>query len=60
MLFPIEPLLAAYPVMKEVMTTIRRDGAPDAMADRLANFAEINQALGLPDYYAAERQFAPR
>jgi len=57
MLFPIEPLLAAYPVMKEVMATIRRDGAADAMADRLAKFTEINEVVGLSDYYKAERDF---
>ncbi|TAK82754.1 MAG: isocitrate lyase/PEP mutase family protein [Betaproteobacteria bacterium] len=60
MIFPIEPLLAAYPVMKEVMAVIRRDGSPEAMADRLAQFAEINDVVGLKDYYHAEREFIVR
>jgi 2,3-dimethylmalate lyase len=58
MIFPIEPLLAAYPAMREVMNTIRRDGTPDAMADRLASFAEINRVVRLADYFAAETEFA--
>lgn len=60
MIFPIEPLLAAYPVMKEVMAVIRRDGSPEAMGDRLAQFAEINDVVGLKDYYHAEREFMVR
>lgn len=60
MIFPIEPLLAAYPAMQAVMQAIRRDGSPEAMADRLATFADLNETVGLPDYFEAERQFAVR
>lgn len=59
-IYPIEPLLAAYPVMREVMATVRRDGSPEAMAGRLASFSEINAVVGLDDYYAAEKEFSVR
>ena len=57
-LYPIEALLAAYPAMVEVMRTIRAEGTPESMANRLAAFGEINDVLELDRYYEMERQFA--
>lgn len=57
-IFPIEAILAAYPAILEVMSTIRRDGSSEAMTNRMASFKDITNLLDLDLYYEKEREFA--
>lgn len=51
---PVAGLLAAAHALRAVYGAIARDGASSALADRMTGFAELNDLLGLTEYYARE------
>jgi 2-methylisocitrate lyase-like PEP mutase family enzyme len=48
-LSPVEPLLAMHKAVKTMMETFLANPTPDAIADSLTTFDDLNNFLGLPD-----------
>ena len=51
---PVAGVLSAAHALRAVYGAIARDGASGALADRMTGFAELNELLGLADYYRRE------
>ncbi len=56
-LYPIEALLGALHGAREIMQTLKRDGALDAVRSRMATFAEINELLDTAGYEALDAEY---
>jgi 2-methylisocitrate lyase-like PEP mutase family enzyme len=57
-LCPIEPMFAMHKAVKEMMEIFLREGATNAVADRLTPFDEFNEFIGLPEIAAREKRFS--
>lgn len=53
-LYPLTLILAAQRAMAEALDGMSRGTHPDALAD----FAELREVVGFPDYYEAEKKYA--
>ena len=53
-LYPLTLILAAQRAMAEALAGMARGTHPDALAD----FAELREVVGFPDYYEAEKKYA--
>lgn len=53
-LYPLTLILAAQRAMAEALAAMARGTHPDALAD----FAELREVVGFPDYYEAEKKYA--
>jgi 2-methylisocitrate lyase-like PEP mutase family enzyme len=53
-LYPITILLAAQRAMEQALVALRDGKRPE----RLADFAELRELVGFPEYYAAEQKYA--
>jgi 2-methylisocitrate lyase-like PEP mutase family enzyme len=53
-LYPISILLAAQRAMEQALVALRDGKRPE----RLADFAELRELVGFPEYYAAEQKYA--
>jgi 2-methylisocitrate lyase-like PEP mutase family enzyme len=51
---PVAGVLAAAHALRAVYRVLQRDGATGAMAERMLGFAELNDLLGLAEYYRRE------
>jgi methylisocitrate lyase len=51
---PVAGVLAAAHALRAVYGALQRDGASGAMAERMLGFAELNDLLGLAEYYRRE------
>ena len=51
---PVAGVLSAAHALRAVYGAIARDGASGALADRMTGFAELNELLGLTEYYRRE------
>lgn len=56
-LYPIEGLTAAHRAVKDVLTTIVREGNTDAVASRISTFGEINELVQLKEFVQREASF---
>ena len=54
---PIDSVLLAAQSMRELAEAFKRDGHTRAMADRMVDFDEIKQILGLPEYQSLRDRF---
>ena len=52
-LYPITSLLAAQRAMEQALMALREGTRPE----RLADFAELREVVGFPEYYAAEQKY---
>lgn len=53
-LYPLTLILAAQRAMTEALAGMARGTHPDALAD----FSELREVVGFPDYYEAEKKYA--
>jgi 2-methylisocitrate lyase-like PEP mutase family enzyme len=53
-LYPITAMLAAQRAMEQALASLRSGEHPRALAD----FAELREVVGFPEYYEAERNYA--
>ena len=56
-LYPIEALTAAHRAVKQVLTTILREGSTDAVASEISTFGEINDLVKLKEFVRREGSF---
>jgi 2-methylisocitrate lyase-like PEP mutase family enzyme len=54
-LVPVAPLLASAHALRTLFATLARDGATQALADRMLGFGELNALVGLDEKYRRER-----
>jgi methylisocitrate lyase len=54
-LVPVAPLLAAAHALRTLFETLARDGATQALAERMLGFGELNGLVGLDEKYRRER-----
>jgi methylisocitrate lyase len=55
--WPLGPLYASARALKEVYTTLRRDGTTRAIMDRLISFEEFHEIVGLEEKYALDTKY---
>jgi 2-methylisocitrate lyase-like PEP mutase family enzyme len=53
-LYPITAMLAAQRAMEQALASLRSGESPRSLAD----FAELREVVGFPEYYAAEKKYA--
>jgi hypothetical protein len=51
----VAPLLAAAHALRTLFETLARDGATQALAERMLGFGELNGLVGLDEKYRRER-----
>jgi len=56
-LYPIEALTAAHRAVKQVLSTILREGGTDAVASQISTFGEINELVKLKEFISREGSF---
>jgi len=56
--YPIEAMLTAFKAIDQTYRALLSTGSTDAVADRMATFAEFNHFIGFSDYLALESKFA--
>jgi 2,3-dimethylmalate lyase len=59
-IFPVGTLLAATQAMRTVLAEIRAAGTPIPIVDRLLDFHEFVEFIGLPEIQELERRFSAR
>jgi 2-methylisocitrate lyase-like PEP mutase family enzyme len=52
-LYPITTILAAQRAIEQALAALREGSPPE----RLAEFAELREVVGFPEYYAAEQKY---
>jgi 2,3-dimethylmalate lyase len=55
--WPLAPVYSVAQSLKDVYSTLRRDGSTKAISDKLMPFDEFNQIVGLDEKYALDARF---
>lgn len=55
--WPVTALYAVFKTLEEVFGELKRTGTTEAVRDKLHNFSEFNQLIGLDEYSALEKKY---
>ena len=56
-IFPVSALFAASKAMKEVLESIKKNGTPKNIANKLMTFQDFVSFIGLPEVYELEKKY---